>query len=192
MAVYTITVPRDEWPSIEDGRETDRGWEHFLVLRHLYQGVIIGDDAKIRLVVPPRESWIVEYVEWSWVASPAWTSAQLMRELRHGQVRRFEPTAGEWSPIPAVGFIDRVIYSIPAADEEAGSVARAGILTDICGLRPGAKWGGDWFGATAAGDFEFTLSLQLVRVPEARPRGWTEKDMANALTRIEQLGRRVN
>lgn len=192
MTVHEGEIKGTEWPSILDGERTDRGWEHYLVPTTASFGIAISDDAKIRLVVPLREVWIVEYLAWEWgLGDPVWSSGKILRNLNEGMARTFPPAA-DWAPMNALAARDRTLYSIPSGEEVLGNVGRAGLVTDVGGLRPGARWGFDFLGATAAVTSALSLRLLVVRIPLAKQRNWTKLDLANALTRIEELGRRVS
>lgn len=193
MATHTGLLIGTDWPSIEDGERTDRGWEHLLQPTWTWT-LGIGDDVELRLVVPARESWIVEYVGWEWSAAPApvWTSALILRELRRGQQRRLLVNPFDWRPMGGTLARDRTLYTIPGTDEEIGEVNRSQMETDVCALRGEARWGFNWVNETTGGVFILGLWLLVVRIPLAKERHWDKKDMANALTQIEGLGRRVS
>ena len=186
----------DLWPSIEDGERTDRGWEHYL--RMFWEWNIgLNETVNLRLVVPPREAWIIEYVSWRWsgvVAGPTWTSAKMVRELRRGLAwRKLLASQTPWEPM-ALALEQRTLYSVPTTDEEIGRVNRSQIEPHLCGLRPGAAWGFDWLDntivATEADTVE--LALHVIRIPVATPRVWSMKDMENTLTAIDEMSRRVS
>lgn len=191
MAVLTGEVKGTDWPSILDGERTDRGQEQFLQIVWDW-AIVAADDVQVRLVVPLRETWLVEYAVWTWASSPGWTSAQVLRELRQGQYLDLVPPPTPWQPMSATAVHKRILYPIPSGDKDSGNVHRSQMETDLGGLRQGARWGFDWLGAVGPSAPQLTLSLQVVRIPLAKGRTWTEKDMANALTQIEGLGRRVS
>lgn len=194
MATLTGEILGPAWPSIEDGERTDRGFEHFLTLVFRPLVFAIGDGFELRLDVPARETWVVEYLDWDWTNGGAplvvWTSAELLRELRHGQIKDSSQPAADWFPGNQV--IDRTLYGVPGTDEEVGVVHRSQMQEDIGGLRPRSRWGFDWINTTVAATAELFLRMQVLRIPLAKERYWTEQDMGNALTRIEELGRRAN
>lgn len=194
MAVQNRVVKGDEWPSILDGERTDRGFEHFLRLTWT-PNLALNDDFEVRLVVPRRETWIVEHMAWDWTGGDpvTWTSGEVLRELRQGQRKRYSPNPHDWLPMSVLEVIDRTLYTIPVADEELGNVNRSQMESDVCGVPGDTKWGFDWINITAAAaTAELRLWLQVIRIPLAKERHWTEPDMKNALTRIEELARRVS
>ena len=192
MALLKVEVKGDAWPSIMDGERTDRGWEHFLQPQWSVL-LAAADNVQARFQVPGREVWFLEYLRWQWTAvptAPEWTTAELLRELRTGQLR--QPNKVEWVPLAAAQGIDRTLYTIPPAEARAGLVQRSGIERHVCGLGPEARWGFNWLDSSVADTCDLQIWMQVVRIPLAKERHWTKQDMGNALTRIEELGRRVS
>lgn len=193
MALHTGQVGATDWPSIIDGERTDRGYEHFL---QLIQGwsIATGDSVSFRLVVPLRETWVIEWMRWRWSGgTPVWTSGALVRDLVGPQrARPSPPPFSPWSPLS--GTEKRTLYTMPTTDEEDGVANRSQIEPHIGGLRGGARVSLDFAVNTTVPteSDDLNLSIQVVRIPLAKERAWTKKDMANALTRIEELGRRVS
>lgn len=193
MTVHEAEIKGTEWPSIIDGDRTDRGWEHYLVMNTASLTIAIGDDAKVRLIVPPRETWLVEHMSWEWgLADPLWTSGLILRHLWEGVEGAFVPAPIAWAPMNLLAARDRPLYSIPSGEEVLGDADRSELVTDLGGLRAGARWGFDWINATAAVGSALQLRILVVRIPVGRERSWSKKDLANALTRVEEIGRRVS
>lgn len=193
MTVHEAEIKGTEWPSIIDGDRTDRGWEHYLVMNTASLTIGIGDDAKVRLIVPPRETWLVEHMSWEWgLADPLWTSGLILRHLWEGAEGAFVPSPIAWAPMNLLAARDRTLYDIPSGEEVLGRVNRSALVTDLGGLRPGARWGFDWINATAPVLSALQLRVLVVRIPVARERTWSKKDLANALTRVDEIGRRVS
>ena len=147
----------------------------------------------MRFRVPRREVWFIEYLQWQWSAVPAapdWTSAEILRELRAGRLR--QPNRAEWEPQSFAQGIDRTLYTIPGADDTTGNLQRSDLERHVCGLGPDAVWGFDWYDSTVADTCTLQVWMQVVRIRLAVVRAWTKKDMANALTRIDELARRVS
>lgn len=189
MPVQTALVKGDEWPSILDGDECDRGFEHFLRFQFFWT-LAIADDIEVRLVVPPRETWAVEYINWEWTATPGWGSAEILRQVT-GQYKNFD-AGTPWVPIEGPASRKRTLYTIPGADEDVGLVNRSQLVTDLSGLRAGARWGFDWIGAIAAGGSSLFVEMLVTRIPVARERNWDREGVGKALTAVEQLARRVS
>jgi hypothetical protein len=190
MPTLTAEVKGPEWPSILDGERCDRGWEHFFKMEFPWTPAI-GDNVELRFVVPARETWLVEHLNWAWSPQPGWASAEILRHLTSGQYKEFG-VGTDWTPwVPGLGR-RRTLYTIPGTDEDLGNVNRSQLVTDLSGLRADARWGFNWIGAIAGGATALFLEMLVVRIPLAKQRYWTKKDMANALTQIEGLGRRVS
>lgn len=191
MADHIITLPRGAWPLIEEGRRTDRGYEHLLRL-DFQTYTDTGDTVSVHIHTRRAESVVLVYIKAvKWTApGTGWTLIQV-DELLHGGQATFGRTDYDlgtvWTDLP-----DGDVRSLLAAQAIATPIwlsdLKTGVFSELSRLRirlsePGLLVPPEMI--------QWRLLLSLIRIPYAKPRAWTEEDMARAVEATDEISRRV-
>lgn len=194
MAVVIVRLPTAGWPRLDSefGRRTERGWEH--VLRFKKQVVGPGADGLIfELRTPELETCVLCWFELSipLYAGPddGWSNLYMVHGFE--EAVQFADSEG-WEPIAVRDLPGQSL--LPIAQGPIQGAPRTVWLPD---MKVGVFHSGSriTLGMDTPTDNTSSwwtqLDLCFLRIPLAKPRAWTEEDMARAVEATDELSRRV-